>query len=424
MNLYNKITIFALLSITISDIKASWGKYTNRLLTPALTVCMTNYFNKKNNLVAHCSAAPSSNSSDAQTSTSDLNNNPTEPVFSEELADKWLNKIDWRKANNAADIFEKRQLFEDVVAVVTGKQIRVKENTEDNFFKLVYPEKIEENIIFDSTQSKHEKVMEILKKEYKGPIPMQIDNLATYFAYYEECLANKVSIQNRLLLHGQPGTGKSYLIEALSKALQIPYFSASAASFGDKYIGESSRKIRKAFETVKDFNKPVLFFIDEIDAIATKRKGSTHSENRATLTTLLVELQNLQKVPHVFVLVATNDKDSLDKAVIDRFSSSICEIKPLSKDDKEELLEKLCKEHNINNYEGYPKALARVLQADHFSNRDLVSIVKTAKLMQFFACKKNPSKCHEPMHKYFREAIESTEKDASFWWRGSFGSGI
>lgn len=352
----------------------------------------------------------------------DPNNDQSKPVFSEELADKWLNKIDWKVAKTATEILEKRMFFNDVVEAVTGKST-IHEDNKANLFKLIYPNKLE-TVETDQPINKYEIVMGILEKEYKGPIPEQISDMVSYFTYYNECIENKISIQNRLLLYGEPGTGKTYLVQALSNALQIPYFSIPAASFSDKYIGESSRRIRETFSAANDFNRPVIFFIDEIDAIASQRKGSTHDESRATLTTLLVELQDLQKVPHVFVIVATNDKEALDNALLNRFSGAICEIKPLCKNDKIKLLAKLCKDHNVPNYTGYPEALAQVLQADYFCNRDLVSIVTTARLKHFVDCEKDKTKSQEPIHKFFKEAIDATGKHANYWWRGTFGSGI
>ena len=298
------------------------------------------------------------------------------------------------------------------------------EKDENNLFEPIYPNSLNSPNQNYYTEKKHEKVLETLKKEYIGTIPKQIERLIKYFVYYDQNLLNHVNMQNRILLHGETGTGKTYLVKALSKALGIPYAYLPAGLFADKYIGQSSRRIKATFNAIKDFKKPVLFFIDEIDAISCQRKGSTHDENRAMLTTLLIELANLDEVPNVYVIAATNCKDEIDKALMSRFSGSICELKPLNVSEKAQLLEKYCKDHNLENYQGYPEALAQVLQAEHFSKRDLLYIVKKTKFMQYIAQLEDTDKSPEPLHKYFRENIDETGKDANYWWRGTFGSGI
>lgn len=363
-------------------------------------------------------------SDDAQNSAIDPSNDQLQPVFNEELADKFFNKIDWQIVKTAAEMSQKRKLFKNIVQSVNGKST-IRED-EANLFKPIYPNKLETIETAQPINNKYERVLEILQSEYKGPISEQISDMLTYFVYYNNFVKNRTLIQNRLLLYGQPGTGKTYLVQELSNALQIPYCSITASSFLDKYIGESSRKIEKTFSAVNDFNKPILLFIDEIDAIASHRNLSTHNESRAMLATLLVALQKLQKIPHVFVIVATNDKEALDKALLDRFSGATCEVKPLCQKDKVKLLEKLCKNQNIANYTGYPEALANILQANHFSNRDLEAIVTSARAKYLAAFERNEGKCQEieAMHKYFRKAIDATGKDVNYPWRETFGSGI
>lgn len=308
--------------------------------------------------------------------------------------------------NLSADIDNQKSIFNE----------KINKNKID-YLKLVYPDKIKTDEIAQSACNNHEEVIKVLKQEYKGPIPSRINMIAGYFANYDRCVANKVFIQNSLLLHGKPGMGKKHLVKSLSKSLQIPYFYVSAPLFLDDRKESSLDKIRKSFNAAKDFNKPVIFFIDKIDCLA-------NEEGRSTLSFLLMELENLQKVPNIFVIASADDKKVFSEAVLSKFSSSICELKPLDQKDKAELLEKFCKENNVPNYEGYPEALSHVLSSDDFYNEDLLSIVRKAKIRHYIACRRDISKCKEPMHKFFKIAIDETGKKAKYSWNSSFGSGI
>lgn len=421
MNLNNKILVFAsIITIgTASTTQAAWTRSAKHLLKPAVAIGTANYLINKNNSLAQASDSTSS-SNDTQNENTNSNTKLL-PVFSEELVDKWLDEIG-PKATTAEEIKQKRKLFESVVFAITGRQIRIVDNFEaNNFFKPVCQEKFTVDEAAQSTVNKGKKTLENLEKIYKGPIPSQVKDMAEYYADYDNNSENK--IPNYLLLHGVPGTGKTHLVESFSQAAQIPYFSFPAALLTENRFDTESCKIKKAFAAAKDFKKPVILFIDEIDAIAATNDQSTN-EHKLLLSIFLNEVRNIQNVPHVFVIVATSDKASLNRAMLDTFSGATYEVKPLNIEDKEKLLEKLCQDHNVQNYAGYPKALAHVLQSNNFSNRDLRSIVITARFKQYIECKKDSSKCQEPMHKYFRKAIDEAGKDAKYKWRGTFGSGI
>jgi ATP-dependent 26S proteasome regulatory subunit len=201
------------------------------------------------------------------------------------------------------------------------------------------------------------------------------------------------------------------------------YFSASF--FADKYIGETSRRVRKAFDGARAHNKPVFVFIDELDALATKRKDSTHEEHRATLITLLTELQELQDNKNIFVFAATNDLEALDPAIKDRFAGSVCEIKQLTTEQKALLYKKMFADKNmkIDDIE-LVNRLAAVTN-DTFSNRDIDYIVTTALLKKFADCQQN-KRCDEHITKYVRLAMDSTGKTGSFYSRlnTKYGNGF
>ncbi|MBE5951978.1 MAG: AAA family ATPase [Lachnospiraceae bacterium] len=136
-----------------------------------------------------------------------------------------------------------------------------------------------------------------------------------------------------VLLYGPPGTGKTMLARAMAGESDITFIETSAASFKDKYVGESEANIRRVFARAKRY-APAIIFIDEIDAIGKKRTGSEVTAiTESMLNALLTEMDGFKtdmKKP-IFVLAATNygvgDSSEgiadLDPALIRRFDNKI-----------------------------------------------------------------------------------------------------
>ena len=129
--------------------------------------------------------------------------------------------------------------------------------------------------------------------------------------------------RNGILLHGPRGTGKTFLAEAVAGEFQLKYFYVSAASLLNKFVGLTEENIRNTFETAKA-NRPALLFIDEIDALGTKRQqvgdaddtgGAARSFN--SMTARLMEcVDDARKHPGLILIAATNFYDGLDRSLI------------------------------------------------------------------------------------------------------------
>lgn len=320
---------------------------------------------------------------------------------------------------------QKAKIAEEIATIqaIRNKTINVEEKIEEDkeatFFQPRQPQSL-----CHINEYKNLSVQERISKKFIGELQGQVLDVITYFANHKEFVAKNIKIYNRLLLHGVPGTGKTHLVQVLADELELPLFSFSASFFADKYIGEASRKIRKAFDTVKNLNKPALIFIDEIDAIATERRDGMHEEHRATLTTLLTELQALQGNKNIVVIAATNQFEVLDSAVKDRFSGSVCEIKPLEKANRTKLINKIFLDNGLSSDNDLAERLATVLSSG-FSNRDIEYIVTTAKLKKAGACKTDKNACNKHLCSYLRQAITQTGKSASYaWTKSSYCDGI
>ena len=117
------------------------------------------------------------------------------------------------------------------------------------------------------------------------------------------------------LLSGPPGTGKTMLAKALAGEARLPFLAVSASDLSNRLAGETERLISELFEQA-DRYAPSIIFVDEIDALGADRGTSSGKGGRAPLSQLLVCMDGVQSPSRpVFVLGATNDADSLDRAL-------------------------------------------------------------------------------------------------------------
>lgn len=124
-----------------------------------------------------------------------------------------------------------------------------------------------------------------------------------------------------ILLVGPPGTGKTLLARALAGEADASMFITTGSSFVEMYVGVGASRIRALFEDArnqrKKTGKPVIIFIDEIDAVGGARSNSanSNSEREQTLNQLLTEVDGFKQNEGIIVLAATNRSDMLDPAL-------------------------------------------------------------------------------------------------------------
>ncbi|EEB74570.1 26S protease regulatory subunit [Thermococcus sp. AM4] len=140
-----------------------------------------------------------------------------------------------------------------------------------------------------------------------------------------------------ILLFGPPGTGKTLLASAAAGSLNATFFSVKASNVLSKYFGESTKIISALYEVARE-RAPSIVFMDEIDALTTKRSGDQSEASRRMLSTLLTELDGFQDKGSdvlVLTLAATNTPWDLDEAVLSRFPRRIYVPLPDKKATKE-----------------------------------------------------------------------------------------
>ena len=120
-----------------------------------------------------------------------------------------------------------------------------------------------------------------------------------------------------VLLYGKPGTGKTLIAKAIAGEADVPFISMSGSEFIEMFAGLGASRVRKLFEKARKL-APCIVFIDEIDAIGSRRTSNSgaETENNQTLNQLLVEMDGFSSEETIIVLAATNRPEMLDKALL------------------------------------------------------------------------------------------------------------
>ena len=118
-----------------------------------------------------------------------------------------------------------------------------------------------------------------------------------------------------ILLYGPPGTGKTLLAQAIAREIGASFYSASGSAFTELFVGVGASRVRGLFENARK-QSPAVIFIDEVDALAGKRKAHGGEEAEKTLTELLVQLDGGHPNDGILFIAATNRKDMLDDAFL------------------------------------------------------------------------------------------------------------
>lgn len=117
-----------------------------------------------------------------------------------------------------------------------------------------------------------------------------------------------------VLLHGPPGTGKTLMARAVANETNANFILINGPEIMSKFYGESEQNLRKIFEEAEK-NAPSIIFIDEIDAIATKREEVHGEVEKRVVAQLLALMDGLKSRGKVIVIAASNIPNSLDPAL-------------------------------------------------------------------------------------------------------------
>jgi ATP-dependent Zn protease len=140
---------------------------------------------------------------------------------------------------------------------------------------------------------------------------------------HPERFAKHGVVQNGILLYGPKGTGKTFIAEATAGEFTINYYYVRPNEFVEGPIGNSESNIRAAFSRAYQ-NRPILLFIDELDAIGTQRQqlgrgddtGGAARAYNAIVTELMQCIDRYRTTSGLIIMAATNFYEMLDEALV------------------------------------------------------------------------------------------------------------
>lgn len=153
--------------------------------------------------------------------------------------------------------------------------------------------------------------MDVQKQEVREAVELPL----THFELYKQI---GIDPPRGVLLYGPPGTGKTMLAKAVANATTAAFIRVNGSEFVQKYLGEGPRMVRDVFRLARE-NSPAIIFIDEVDAIGTKRFDSQTGADREVqriLMELLTQMDGFDQSTNVKVIMATNRADTLDPALL------------------------------------------------------------------------------------------------------------
>ena len=121
-----------------------------------------------------------------------------------------------------------------------------------------------------------------------------------------------------VVLYGEPGTGKTLLAKAVANQTSATFLRVVGSELIQKYLGDGPKLVRELFRVADDLS-PSIVFIDEIDAVGSKRYESSSGGTREiqrTMLELLNQLDGFDERGDVKVIMATNRIETLDPALI------------------------------------------------------------------------------------------------------------
>ena len=167
--------------------------------------------------------------------------------------------------------------------------------------------------------------------EFLGPMPSKIAWCVQFLKKITKNVVNTRPFKNRILLYGPPGNGKTTLAKKIAEDAEAILLTVAGPAIVQRFIGDGAANIKNLFEDatkmVVEKKRPVIIFIDEIDAIATYNTTEQRSEHHAALQQLWLELDEIKYNPNILFICATNRFEQLNNTFLDRFGGNVIEFK-------------------------------------------------------------------------------------------------
>jgi transitional endoplasmic reticulum ATPase len=178
-----------------------------------------------------------------------------------------------------------------------------------------------------------------------------------------------------ILMYGPPGCGKTFIAKAAAGECGASFITLKVGEILSKWLGESEKNVKAAFEAAKKHQPSILFF-DEIDAIGGKRDESSDASKRV-VNALLVELDGVTTTKDKrLVLAATNAPWDVDPALRrpGRFSKLLF-LPPPDLESRKQIFKLGTKDRPLESNIDF-ESLAR--KTDGYSSADIIQICDEA----------------------------------------------
>lgn len=232
----------------------------------------------------------------------------------------------------------------DLDAQRKGKCAVIKTSTRQTYFLpvigLVDPEKLKPGDLVGVNKDSY-LVLETLPAEYDSRVKaMEVDERPTEqysdiggldkqiqelieacvlpMTHKDKFISLGIQPPKGVLLYGPPGTGKTLLARACAAQTKSTFLKLAGPQLVQMFIGDGAKLVRDAFALAKE-KSPAIIFIDELDAIGTKRFDSEKAGDREvqrTMLELLNQLDGFSSSADIKVIAATNRVDILDPALL------------------------------------------------------------------------------------------------------------